>query len=156
MQPTPAAGASGGVRSQAKNQAFPSFLNSPGISEMSRPGIYTFASCPVKMLRKKFFLVFCEFYTEGSTGFPGGRPVRLSHASGTKMAETLTFLREFRSLEAGPAAHPGLQRSRPLEAGNFFGSFREFLRSFGELRSVSCAPGAGRPAPGLIHSLSTT
>ena len=43
---------------------------------MSRPGIYTFASCPVKMLRKKFFLVFCEFYTEGSTGFPGGRPVR--------------------------------------------------------------------------------
>ena len=126
MQPTPAAGASGGVRSQAKNQAFPSFLNSPGISEMSRPGIYTFASCPVKMLRKKFFLVFCEFYTEGSTGFPGGRPVRLSHASGTKMAETLTFLREFRSLEAGPGTRWCCTGSRPLGQGTFLGVFGSF------------------------------
>ena len=49
------------------------------------------------------------------------------------MAETLVFLREFRSLTAGPAGHTGQQDARPVEAGNFFGSFREFLRSFGEL-----------------------
>ena len=72
------------------------------------------------------------------------------------MAETLTFLREFRSLEAGPAAHPGLQRSRPLEAGNFFGSFREFLRSFGVWIRASGrrAPGASCATyPQVIHSL---
>ena len=62
------------------------------------------------------------------------------------MAETLVFLREFRSLTAGPAGHTGQQDARPVEAGNFFGSFWEFLRSFGELRSVSCAPGARRLA----------
>ena len=53
--------------------------------------------------------------------------------SKTKMAETLVYLREFRSLEAGPAAHPGLQEIPASGSGNFFGSFREFLRSFGEL-----------------------
>ena len=62
------------------------------------------------------------------------------------MAETLVFLREFRSLTAGPAAHAELQEIPAAGSGNFFGSFREFLRSFGELRSVSCAPGAGRLA----------
>tara|TARA_E500000305_G_scaffold24432_1_gene18427 strand:- start:12 stop:461 length:450 start_codon:yes stop_codon:yes gene_type:complete len=60
-QTMPAAGASGELRSQAKNQAFPSFLYSSGISEMSRPGIYTFASCPVKMLRKIFFAENWDF-----------------------------------------------------------------------------------------------
>ena len=72
------------------------------------------------------------------------------------MAETLVFLREFRSLTAGPAAHPGLQEIPASESGNFFGSFREFLRSFGELRSPSCAPGARRLAgtyPQDIHNL---
>jgi len=73
------------------------------------------------------------------------------------MAETLVFLREFGSLGAGPAAHPELLGSRPLGTGKFFGSFREFLRSFEEFGFVSCAPGAGRPAPGsypqVIHNL---
>ena len=72
MQPTPAAGASEGVGSQAKNQAFPSFLNSSGISEMSRPGIYTFASCPVKMLRKIFSLFSANFIPKGTQVFPAG------------------------------------------------------------------------------------
>ena len=62
------------------------------------------------------------------------------------MAETLVFLREFRSLNAGPAAHPGLQVIPAAGSGNFFGSFREFLRSFEEFGFVSCAPGAGRLA----------
>ena len=65
------------------------------------------------------------------------------------MAETLVFLREFRSLEAGPAALPGLQEIPASGSGNFFGSFWEFLRSFEEFGFVSCAPGAGRLAGDL-------
>jgi hypothetical protein len=140
----PAAGASGELRSQAKNQAFPSFLYSSGISEMSRPGIYTFASCPVKMLRKIFFAENWDFIPKVELSISGRARCLLSHASGTKMAETLVFLREFRSLTAGPAAHPGLQEIPAAGSGNFFGSLREFLRSFGELRSEAAqrAPGA--------------
>ena len=67
------------------------------------------------------------------------------------MAESLTFLREFRSLTGEPAAHPGCAGSRPLEAGNFFGSLREFLRSFGVWIRES-----GRRAPGAqLRDLST-
>jgi len=42
------------------------------------------------------------------------------------MAETLVFLREFRSLTAGPAAHPGSRWSRPLGQGIFLGVFGSF------------------------------
>ena len=113
---------------------------------MSRPGIYTFTWKHVKMHLKKFLGVFWGFYSEGCTGSTSGRARCLLTEARTKMAETLVFLREFRSLTAGPAAHPGCRRSRPLGTGNFFGSFREFLRSFEEFGFVSCAPGAGRPA----------
>ena len=113
---------------------------------MSRPGIYTFTWKHVKMHLKIFLGVFWGFYSEGCTGSTSGRARCLLTNARTKMAETLTFLREFRSLNAGPAAHPELLGSRPLGTGNFFGSFREFLRSFGEFGFVSCAPGAGRLA----------
>jgi hypothetical protein len=72
------------------------------------------------------------------------------------MAETLTFLREFRSLHLGPLRIRSCRRSRPLEAGNFFGSFREFLRSLGVWIRASGrrAPGASCATyPQVIHSL---
>ena len=100
---------------------------------MSRPGIYTFTRKHVKLHLKIFFAENKGFYSEGCTETPGARPVRKPDGSRTKMAETLVFLREFRSLEAGSAAHPGLQEIPASGSGNFFGSFREFLRSFGEL-----------------------
>ena len=152
-QTMPAAGASGELRSQAKNQAFPSFLNSSGISEMSRPGIYTFASCPVKMLRKIFFAENWDFIPKVELSISGRARCLLSHASGTKMAETLVFLREFRSLTAGPAGHtraagdPG-RWVREL--------FWEFTGVFEEFRGASIPQlRTGRPAPGLIHRIST-
>ena len=93
---------------------------------------------------QNFFRRKLGFYSEGCIGICRARPVRLSHASGTKMAETFTFLREFRSLHLGPLRILSCRRSRPLEAGNFFGSFREFLRSFGvwirQLRTGRRAP----------------
>ena len=42
------------------------------------------------------------------------------------MAETLVFLREFRSLEAGPAGHAAKQDARPLGQGTFLGVFGSF------------------------------
>ena len=81
------------------------------------------------MLLKNFSLFSADLYER----IYRARPVRKPDGSRTKMAETLVFLREFRSLTAGPAGHTGQQDARPVEAGNFFGSFREFLRSFGEL-----------------------
>ena len=72
------------------------------------------------------------------------------------MAETLVYLREFRSLEAGPAAHPGLQEIPAAGTGKKFGSLREFLRSFGvwirQLRTRRRAPSSGT-YPQLIHNL---
>ena len=132
-QPTPAAGASGEVRSQVKNQAFPSFLYLQDTHLY--PGLVCIYTCFLASQdgRQKFFPVFCGFYSEGCTGTPGARPVRKPVCSGTKMAETLVFLREFRSLELAPAGHAGQQVIPAAGTGNFFGSFREFLRSFGEL-----------------------
>ncbi len=106
--------------------------------------------------RQKFFPVFCGFYSEGCPGSTSGRARCNLSRWKTKMAETLVFLREFRSLTAGPAGHAGQQEIPASGSGNFFGSFREFLRSFGELRFVSCAPGARCLAgtyPQLIHNL---
>ena len=54
------------------------------------------------------------------------RPVRKPDGSRTKMAETLVFLREFRSLTAGPAGHAGQQDARPLDQGTFLGVFGSF------------------------------
>ena len=111
---------------------------------MSRPGIYTPVSCPVNLKVKIFFAENKGFYSKGSTGFPGGRPVRLSHASGTKMAETLTFLREFRSLEAGPGTRWAAQ-----DPGRWgLGIFWEFSGVFKEFRGVSILKlRTGRRAP---------
>ena len=123
-QTMPAAGASGELRSQAKNQAFPSFLYSSGISEMSRPGIYTFASCPVKMLRKIFFAENWDFIPKVELSISGRARCLLSHASGTKMAETLVFLREFRSLigAAGYSSHPSSCHAAHASSRSFRGS----------------------------------
>ena len=56
--------------------------------------------------------------------------MRKPDGSKTKMAETLVYLREFRSLEAGPAAHPGLQEIPASGSWELFGSLREFYGSF--------------------------
>ena len=132
-QRSPAAGASEGLRSQVKNLAFPPFLYlqdtylCPGLVY-----IYTcFLAC--QPASQNFFPVFCEFYSEGCTGSTSGRARCNLSRWKTKMAETLVFLREFRSLTAGPAGHAGLQEIPAAGSGYFFGSFREFLRSFGEL-----------------------
>ena len=62
------------------------------------------------------------------------------------MAETFTFLREFRSLEAGPAAHPELQE---IPASGSWELFREFSGVFKEFRGVSILKlRTGRRAPG--------
>ena len=132
-QRSPAAGASGEVRSLVKNQAFPSFLILQ--ASMRCPGLVYTYTCFLESQdgSQKFFPVFCGFYSEGCTGSTSGRARCNLSRWRTKMAETLVFLREFRSLEAGPAALPGLQEIPASGSGNFFGSFWEFLRSFGEL-----------------------
>ena len=121
---------------------------------MSRPGIYTFTSGSVKTEVKKFW-EFSAVFIPISSRELSGRARCLLTGVRTKMAESLVFLREFRSLTAGPAAHPGCRRSRPLGTGNFFGSFREFLRSLGSLDSSAAhqAPGARPPGsyPQVIH-----
>ncbi len=106
-QRSPAAGASEGVGSQVKNLAFPPFLYlqdtylCPGLVY-----IYTcFLAC--QPASQNFFPVFCGFYSEGCTQKTSGRARCNLSRWKTKMAETLVFLREFRSLTAGPAAHPG-------------------------------------------------
>ena len=106
---------------------------SSGYSFVSRPGIYTFTRKHVKVHLKIFFAENKGFYSEGCTGSTSGRARCNLSRCRTKMAETLVFLREFRSLTAGPAAHPELQVIPASRSGYFFGSFREFLRSFGEL-----------------------
>jgi len=116
---------------------------------VSRPGIYTFARKHVKVHLKIFFAENKGFYSEGRPGSTSGRARCNLSRWKTKMAETLVFLREFRSLEAGPAGHAGQQVIPASGSGNFFGSFREFLRSFEEFGFVSCAPGAGRLAGDL-------
>ena len=144
-QRSPAAGASEGLRSQVKNLAFPPFLYlqdtclCPGLVYIPSPGSMS------RCISKNFW-EFSGVFIPKLTRELRARARCLLTEARTKMAETLTFLREFRSLNAGPAAHPGCRRSRPLGTGNFFGSFREFLRSFGEFGFVSCAPGAGRLA----------
>ena len=115
-----------GNRIPSKKSSISVLSNSSGYLFVSRPGIYTFTRKHVKMHLKKFLGVFWGFYSEGCTGSTSGRPRDKPDGSRTKMAETLVFLREFRSLEAGPAAHPGLQRSRPLGTGNFLGVFGSF------------------------------
>ena len=52
--------------------------------------------------------------------------MRKPDGSRTKMAETLVFLREFRSLTAGPAGHAAKQDDRPLGQGTFLGVFGSF------------------------------
>jgi len=75
-QRSPAAGASGEVRSQVKNQAFPSFLYLQ--DTRLYPGLVCIYTCFLASQdgRQKFFPVFCGFYSEGCTGTPGARPVR--------------------------------------------------------------------------------
>ena len=75
-QRSPAAGASGEVRSQVKNQAFLSFLYLQDTSLC--PGLVYTYTCFLESQdgRQKFFPVFCGFYSEGCTGTPGARPVR--------------------------------------------------------------------------------
>ena len=152
-QRSPAAGASEGLGSQVKNLAFPPFLIlqdtclCPGLVYIPSPG--SMSRCISKNFWE-FSGVFIPKLPPGNSG----RARCLLTGVRTKMAETLVFLREFRSLNAGPAAHPGCRRSRPLGTGNFFGSFREFLRSFEEFGFVSCAPGAGRLAGKLSTAYS--
>ena len=59
------------------------------------------------------------------------------------MAETLTFLREFRSLTGEPAAHPGLHR---IPASGSWELFWEFSGVFKEFRGASIQlTRSGRP-----------
>jgi len=93
---------------------------------VSRPGIYTFTWKHVKMHLKKFLGVFWGFYSEGCTGSTSGRARCLLTGVRTKMAETLVFLREFRSLTDGPG--PILAAGDPGRwgLGTFLGVFGSF------------------------------
>ena len=71
------------------------------------------------------------------------------------MAETLVFLREFRSLNAGPAAHLELQE---IPAAGDWELFWEFSGVFKEFRGVwirQLRTGRRAPSREVIHSLST-
>ena len=144
-QRSPAAGASGEVRSQVKNQAFLSFLYLQDTSLC--PGLVYTYTCFLESQdgRQKFFPVFCGFYSEGCTGSTSGRARCNLSRWKTKMAETLVFLREFRSLTAGPAGHTRAAG----DLGRWVRElFWEFTGVFEEFRGASIPQlRTGRPAP---------
>ena len=140
-QRSPAAGASGEVRSQVKNQAFPSFLilqaslRCPGLVYIPSPGSMS------RCISKNFSLFSADSYE----GMNRARPVRPDRGV-NKNGRNLSFFTGVSEFGSWARCASWAAGSRPLEAGNFFGSFREFLRSFEEFGFVSCAPGAGRLA----------
>jgi len=146
-QRSPAAGASEGLGSQVKNLAFPPFLIlqdtclCPGLVYIPSPGSMS------RCISKNFSLFSADSYE----GMYRARPVPPDGGE-NKNGRNLSFFTGVSEFERWARCASWLQRSRPLGTGNFFGSFREFLRSFGELRSVSCAPGAGRPDAGKLST----
>ena len=153
-QRSPAAGASEGLRSQVKNLAFPPFLYlqdtclCPGLVYIPSPGSMS------RCISKNFW-EFSGVFIPKLTQELRARARCLLTGARTKMAETLVFLREFRSLEAGPAGHPGLQE---IPAAGDWELFWEFSGVFKEFRGVwirQLRTGRRAPSREVIHSLST-
>ena len=152
-QRSPAAGASEGLGSQVKNLAFPPFLIlqdtclCPGLVYIPSPGSMS------RCISKNFW-EFSGVFIPKLTQELRARARCLLTGARTKMAETLVFLREFRSLNAGPAAHPGCWDPGRWVRENFWefsGVFKEFWGVW--IRQLR----TGRRAPGreVIHRLST-
>ena len=140
-----------GIKIPNKKSSISVLSNSSGISEMSRPGIYTFTRKHVKMHLKKFLGVFWGFYSEGCTGIYRARPVPPDGGE-NKNGRNLSFFTGVSEFDCWARCASGAAGDPGRWVRENFGSFREFLRSFGELRSVSCAPGAGRPDAGKLST----
>ena len=152
MQPTLEAGASGEVRSQVKNQAFPSFLilrnncSCPGLVYIPSPG--SMSRCISKFFSQKTGILFRRLHGF-SRRAPGATEPRFRNKNGRKL-NFFTGVSEFRSWArcASWAAE--------IPASGSWELFWEFLRSFGVWIRASGrrAPGASCATyPQVIHSL---
>jgi len=140
-QPTPAAGASGEVRSQAKNQAFPSFLILQ--ASLRCPGLVYIPSSPGKSrCISKFFSQKTGILFRRLHGFSRRAPGATEPRFKNKNGRNLYFFTGVSEFASGPAAHPELQE---IPASGSWELFWEFSGVFEEFRSLdSCiwAPGA--------------
>ena len=141
MQPTLEAGASGEVRSQVKNQAFPSFLilrnncSCPGLVYIPSPG--SMSRCISKFFSQKTGILFRRLHGF-SRRAPGATEPRFRNKNGRNL-NFFTGVSEFRSWArcASWAAE--------IPASGSWELFWEFSGVFKEFRSLdSCiwAPGA--------------
>ena len=144
-QRSPAAGASEGLRSQVKNLAFPPFLIlqdtclCPGLVYIPSPG--SMSRCISKFFSQKTGILFQRLHAEDQRA----RPVTPDRGA-NKNGRNLSFFTGVSEFDCWARCASWLQEIPAAGSGNFFGSFREFLRSFEEFGFVSCAPGAGRLA----------
>ena len=125
-QPTPAAGASREVRSQAKNQAFPSFLYLqdtrlyPGLVYIRSPG--SMSRCISKFFWQKTGILFRRLHGN-SRRAPGVTELRFKNKNGRNLY-FFTGVSEFGT--RNPGAHPGLQDPGLWKLGTFSGVFGSF------------------------------
>ena len=155
-QRSPAAGASGEVRSLVKNQAFPSFLYLQ--DTRLYPGLVCIYTCFLasQPASQNFFGRKQGFYPEGCTGSTSGRARCVNLWLRNKNGRNLSFFTGVSEFDcwarcaSGAAGDPGLW-VREL--------FWEFSGVFKEFRGASlCQLRTGRRAPGreVIHRISTT
>ena len=132
-QRSPAAGASGEVRSQVKNQAFPSFLYLQ--DTRLYPGLVCIYTCFLasQPASQNFFGRKQGFYPEGCTGSTSGRARCNLTLMQNKNGRNLSFFTGVSEFDCWARCASRQQVIPAAGSGNFFGSFREFLRSFGDL-----------------------
>ena len=126
-QRSPAAGASREVRSQAKNQAFPSFLilqaslRCPGLVYIPSPG--SMSRCISKFFSQKTGILFRRLH-----GFSRRAPGATEPCFRNKNGRKPNFFTGVSEFASGPAAHPELQD--PGQLGLVL------LREFGSLKPL--------------------
>ena len=121
-----------GIKIPNKKSSISVLSNSSGISEMSRPGIYTFTWKHVKMHLKKFLGVFWGFYSEANTGTPGARPVPPDGGE-NKNGRNLSFFTGVSEFERWARCASWLQE---IPAAGDWELFWEFSGVFKEFRGV--------------------
>ena len=139
-----------GSKIPSKKSSISVLSNSSGISEMSRPGIYTFTRKHVKVHLKIFFAENRDFIPKVAQEFTGrARCVNLwvENKNGRNLS-LFTGVSEFGSwarCASWAAGDPGLWKLGTF--WEFTGVLREFLRSFGvwilKLRTGRRAPSSG-------------